>query len=1267
MNGRIRITWAAALIAVMAPLAVAGPAMQPVEKPAEQAVPAAQPAEAAPQAPAPPPAKAEKKKKKADAAPAPEATEPAGAPAEAAPPSPPAPPAKLSFDIDEAVVWLDGTQVLPFRVDQPFDQDRTFPAAVRAEGKANPGLEVVREPQVLAGETLGFLRVRAAEPGRARLTLGPKGAAATLYIDARPSPAAVAELRQTPPTIVSPADGAVVWGTIGVSIEVFSPAGDPGEVGLVTPDGERLYPVERTDPDAGPLHRFGFTVDTDGYGAGPITFTAVADTPGGVQGKPVEGGSITLYLHRPADGDLTTGEAEDRADAPRPQRYASTKTPEDPQPPLKISDGEDASGGRFVNNAGKDPALVLRLTPAEGGWYQVIMTARGDDSLGVLPAIGLHLNNNDKDPRTASAIALTSVASHPDRPADLPQGRGPGRGRPVRERLVRGQGRGPQPVPRPLRGGAAARRGGQGRGGRTGASRWRSTRRSTAARSPASSPHRVRRSCPGKGRRPAAGNAAHQRRAAAEPEHPRPAVHPRPVGPQARREHPATASPPTVRDARPPRPRTRRHAAGPPRPDGRGPAGLPLLSPPMKLGTPARPERITLKQAEGDPALAFYSNGAATLDLTAAEPGTYRLQLDALGEKFKDDPIAAITLVVGDQRTPLGEVKVGTDGFRDRSVGEVTLPAGPKALEVAFINDAADAGSKKDRNLFVRSLRLTGLAEADTLGPAAVVRYPDDAHAAYRADAVVADVSDDRKVAWAQVMLDGEPTGGRVDASDGRGRVLLPLVLRGVSPGEHRLSVQVADAAGHVATTAERKLNVLADAPETPGKYEAAVRLLDRFAYGPEPRQLAAVLLDGPRDYLRRQLDRDADDPGVADAWRQASARHTNATRRATAYLNETPNPVRARLVMFIDNHFNTWPTKTGGERKAPEFDRWVRLGPAPFIDLLNASASSPAMLNYLDQYRSSRNKINENYAREVMELHTLGVHGGYSQNDVTELAHLLAGWGYTSAPQPAGGPGKLGEVFAYAASRNDPAPRTVFGLRFDETKPRAERFDRVRLALEMLAAHPATARFISGKLAAHYLTLDPDAAERFADDLAKVFQQSGGDLREVVAAIAASEVYAVDSRRPRLSHPLTFATRLLRLAGSRGDYLIHEFTRRSGFGVFDRETPDGYPEEDEAYADSNAMLQRWRLAAELDANYFQLLPDSLRNLPADVKDHPEAAAAWQQRVVDELAIRLTGRLLSERSNAAVLDVLSDSDLEAWRQVRLAGTTIAQMPEVSLR
>ena len=85
-----------------------------------------------------------------------------------------------------------------------------------------------------------------------------------------------------------------------------------------------------------------------------------------------------------------------------------------------------------------------------------------------------------------------------------------------------------------------------------------------------------------------------------------------------------------------------------------------------------------------------------------------------------------------------------------------------------------------------------------------------------------------------------------------------------------------------------------------------------------------------------------------------------------------------------------------------------------------------------------------------------------------------------------------------------------------------------------MLAAHPETARFISRKLAEHYLTLDPDRIDGFVDELAAVFQQSGGDLREVVAAIAASPVYAADAATPRLSHPLSFATRLLRLGRQR-------------------------------------------------------------------------------------------------------------------------------------
>ena len=296
------------------------------------------------------------------------------------------------------------------------------------------------------------------------------------------------------------------------------------------------------------------------------------------------------------------------------------------------------------------------------------------------------------------------------------------------------------------------------------------------------------------------------------------------------------------------------------------------------------------------------------------------------------------------------------------------------------------------------------------------------------------------------------------------------------------------------------------------------------------------------------------------------------------------------------------------------------------------------------------------------MELHTLGVHGGYTQADVTALARVLTGWGVTDVPRDDGGGDYERRRWAFLARQADPAAARVIGLELNAAPELADRFDRPRRALEMLAAHPETARFLSTKLAEHYLGVPADAA--LVDILAAVFTRSGGDLARVAEGLAASDAFAAAGDTPRVAHPLGYAVRLARLTDYRDGGAVYWFTQRSGFAVFGRESPDGYPAEDAAYADSNAMLQRWQLAANLGWKLLATVPAALRQPPSGVGP---GDLAWHRVLVEALAVRLTGRPLSDRSRAAVLEALATSEAKAGDRALLAATLVGQMPEASLR
>lgn len=632
----------------------------------------------------------------------------------------------------------------------------------------------------------------------------------------------------------------------------------------------------------------------------------------------------------------------------------------------------------------------------------------------------------------------------------------------------------------------------------------------------------------------------------------------------------------------------------------------------------------------------------------------------------------------------------GTHRITDRSAPGVRLGEGKKTLLIAVPPRSGKwEKGKGDKNaLWIQAVRLVQRPESrDIAGPATSVLYPQNGAAMFDADALVIRASDAASaIKSAEIIIDGEPTGLSFDLSRsfGLGDAVLPVVLRGVAPGEHTLSARVTDDAGNVTTTEPRRVLVLASSPEGGTTYTRSVAVLDRLAFGPDQRELAAILALGVRGYMEDRLGLastsravDGDDPALA----LGQARFPNARsgydvpRRALQQAIASGNPVRARFTLWAENHFSTWIRKDESYRKADEHDRFSMLGIGRFYDLLRASSTSPAMLRYLDQERSFAGRLNENYAREILELHTVGVHGGYSQDDVTNLAHVLTGW--TTSRQalgaiPDASPDEdwLAEDFSYepAAAATLKEPRTVLGCRFGATAD-DRRHERVLAALEVLDAHPSTARYISQKIVGHYVGLPAD--ERLVEDLSSVFSRTSGDMREVLLALADHPVFlAAAVQRTRLAHPVDFGVRLCRVANWNAPWDVGDYLGNAGKGLFDRPTPDGYPESDKDAMDSNALLQRWRLAAKADGAIADLVPPSMRYTDRPIAD------ADAQHIIDVIAVRLTGATLSVESNAAAMEMFRSTgpvlparpeDLSRDGRIRTVGAFIAQLPEGSVR
>ncbi len=697
---------------------------------------------------------------------------------------------------------------------------------------------------------------------------------------------------------------------------------------------------------------------------------------------------------------------------------------------------------------------------------------------------------------------------------------------------------------------------------------------------------------------------------------------------------------------------------------------------------------ISLRSGEKNPdersSAGMYSNTTLALELPVELEGEFLLEAEAIGQNFEGPAVLEFAVVEDDgefdaaaPRPPAaGVLRVPTTWWGPHEVElkqPLKLARGPKRLLVSFVNDRYEEG-KGDRNVWLAAVSLVAAAgDTGRVVPRVDVSYPhnnDIVSMVYGQGAVIVEPSNARLVRKIELLIDGEPTGLSMDIGRRCGPFVLQYPADGLSPGKHVLSVRAWDQEWRTADSVGREIEVLAQRPESPTEYERAIVLLDRFGFGASQRDLAAILVEGPDAYLQQSLCAPLDTDAERSALALASIRFPNprgeydVVRRVLAHALVTPNPVRARFVLWTQNHFSTYIRKTEGRRKAEEHEAFAALGAAPFAELLRTSARSPAMLRYLDQERSFARRINENYAREIMELHTLGVHGGYSQADVTALACILTGWstsGHVPGRVAPGGEGVAAERFRFDPRLSDPREQRVLGFGFPET-PVRDRYVRADFALELLAAHPSTATFVCRKLAEHYCCVP--APEDLVKDLASTFTRTSGDMQAVLLEMSRHPAFWREARRPRIAHPLDFGIRMARIVGEANAHAVGEFLQSSGFGLFERATPDGYPEEDAAAMSSNAMLQRWRFARRAEWQLAALVPGELRYVG---KDREAPADDEARRIIDLVALRLTGRVLSERSFTAARDVLSGTSGDRDERVRAVATFIAQLPEAGVK
>jgi uncharacterized protein (DUF1800 family) len=315
----------------------------------------------------------------------------------------------------------------------------------------------------------------------------------------------------------------------------------------------------------------------------------------------------------------------------------------------------------------------------------------------------------------------------------------------------------------------------------------------------------------------------------------------------------------------------------------------------------------------------------------------------------------------------------------------------------------------------------------------------------------------------------------------------------------------------------------------------------------------------------------------------------------------------------FWTNHFNVFLGKNADRWLTADFvEHAIRphaLG--KFEDLLVATAEHPAMLIYLDNAESvapgarrpaarplayaprpgmfprpafrapapargrAETGLNENYARELMELHTLGVEGGYTQQDVINVARIFTGWGVTR-PR-AMGVGRFG--FEFHAWAHDYGEKVVLGVRF----PAGHGMDEGLRLLHLLATNPATARHLAHQLCARFVADTPP--DGCVDAAVAAWQRTDGDIGSVLCAIVATpDFWAPENRTARFKTPLEFVASAVRVLGAEPDTtvrLVHAL-QQLGEPLFMHLAPDGYPEAAAEWMNSGAILTRMNIALAL-------------------------------------------------------------------------------------
>lgn len=425
-------------------------------------------------------------------------------------------------------------------------------------------------------------------------------------------------------------------------------------------------------------------------------------------------------------------------------------------------------------------------------------------------------------------------------------------------------------------------------------------------------------------------------------------------------------------------------------------------------------------------------------------------------------------------------------------------------------------------------------------------------------------------------------------------------------------------------------------------KDDLAVAVLDRFGFGANANDLEKIRKVGVETWFESQLDPTDDEPaqlgfmlqrldinnfGPYDLrdWKEDAivAQLEQAALLRAVY---SPWQVRERLCDFWTNHFNIFAHKGLAAYRKPMDEKNVVRAHAlgNFPDMVRASAHSSAMLVFLDQQNSNYLKPNENYARELMELHTLGVNGGYTQQDVMEVARCFTGWTEERRFLQKKG------SFRFRPELHDNNAKTVLG----HTIPAGGGEADGDMVVNIVTSHPSAAKFIAGKLCTYFLG---DNGDKVAPKIAKTYQETRGDIKAMMRDIF--KAFVADPR-PVVKRPLDFVASSLRALDASTDAgpQVQKYIADMGQPLYQWPMPDGFPVDTSSWTGS--MLARWNFATALTNGSIPGTTIDLKLLDKNLDGQRALKSVYHaddsHKTVEQLASLTQGLTLVEQTALAL-------------------------------